>query len=294
LCDNVREALFYWRKILTAKVLADSITESGKRLTTLEVTIRRFVLAEFNTHRVFSRNSASSRAIPIDKQIKRVRENPALPVFWGANQKGMSAAIELEGAEKFMVQEEWLAARDSAVSHVNRLLELGLHKQLANRLLEPWMWQTIIVTATEWDNYYALRCDAHAQPEIRVASEDMLKAMEESTPSLLKDGEWHLPLINPEDRDEADGDTLLKVSAGRCARVSYLTHDGTRDLSADVSLHDTLSQNGHMSPLEHQARPMRIGEEGLGGNFVGWTQYRKTLPNESNYGLVKEDIGASV
>ena len=156
-----------------AKIVADSVSEVGDRLTTMEVTFPRMVLAEFNTHRVFSRNSASSRAIPVEKQLQRIMDDPFIPVWWGRKQSGMQADHELEGDGLVQAKAEWLAARDSAVGHVQRLLELGLHKQITNRLLEPFMWHTVIVTATEWSNFFALRANPMAQPEIRVIAEMM-------------------------------------------------------------------------------------------------------------------------
>ena len=219
-----------------AKIITDSVSEAGDRLTTMEVTFPRMVLAEFNTHRVFSRNSASSRAIPVEKQLQRILDDPFIPVWWGRRQSGMQADHELEGQDLEQARAEWLAARDSAVNHVQRLLELGLHKQITNRLLEPFMWHTVIVTATEWGNFFALRANPMAQPEIRVVAEMMRDVYGESEPVLVRDGEWHLPLIQPEERDgEFEfSEDARKISAARCARVSYLTHDGSRDLDADL------------------------------------------------------------
>jgi len=299
-----------------AKVLADSLSPSEHRLTTLEVTFPRFVLAEFNTHRVFSRNSASSRAIPIVKQLRRVLEQPFVPLEFGSNQPGMQAGPPLAGEALAAAEREWLAARDDAVRRVLGLISeplaedetdlpgrldeveaaikakalpegwLNVHKQVANRLLEPFMWHTVIVTATEWGNFFNLRCHAEAQPEIRRAAELMHAAIEGSGPAELEWDEWHLPLVRPEDRAEVDStEQLVKVSAGRCARVSYLTHAGVRDLSADIELCERLLSSGHMSPLEHPARPLSAAELGEGewrGNFRGWLQFRKTLQNEAD------------
>jgi thymidylate synthase ThyX len=299
-----------------AKVLADSRSPAGHRLTTLEATFPRFVLAEFNTHRVFSRNSASSRAIPIVKQLRRVLEDPYVPIEFGSNQPGMQAGPALTGEKQETAEREWLNARDDAVRRVLGLVAdpaisagadllealeqveaairdraqpdewLNVHKQVANRLLEPFMWHTVIVTATEWDNFWNLRCHPDAQPEIRLVAERMRTATEASDPADLGSGEWHLPLIRPEDREEvASTEDLIKVSAGRCARVSYLTHAGKRDLGADIELHDRLLESGHMSPLEHPARPLNAAEIEEGewsGNFRGWRSYRKEIAGEEN------------
>ncbi len=300
-----------------AKVLADSRSPAGYRLTTLEATFPRFILAEFNTHRVFSRNSASSRAIPIAKQLRRVLEEPYVPIEFGSNQPGMQAGPALEGEKREAAEREWLRARDDAVHRVLGLVTdpnafaadadlleilreveetirdraqpsewLNVHKQVANRLLEPFMWHTVIVTATEWDNFWNLRCHPDAQPEIRLVAENMRNALEVSEPEELAEGEWHLPLVRPEDREQiASTKDLVKISAGRCARVSYLTHAGKRDLDADIELHDRLLESGHMSPLEHPARPLTEAEleaNEWSGNFRGWFSYRKTISGEAN------------
>lgn len=300
-----------------AKVLADSRSPAGYRLTTLEATFPRFVLAEFNTHRVFSRNSASSRAIPIAKQLRRVLEEPYVPIEFGSNQPGMQAGAALTGEKRGAAEHEWLRARDDAVRRVLGLIAdpnafsadedpleilkqvetairdraqppewLNVHKQLANRLLEPFMWHTVIVTATEWDNFWNLRCHPDAQPEIRLVAETMRDTMEASEPEELAEGEWHLPLVRPEDREQvASIEDLIKISAGRCARVSYLTHAGKRDPDADIQLHDRLLESGHMSPLEHPARPLTPTELKSGewsGNFRGWFSYRKSIAGEAN------------
>lgn len=300
-----------------AKVLADSQSPAGYRLTTLEATFPRFVLAEFNTHRVFSRNSASSRAIPIAKQLRRVLEEPYVPIEFGSNQPGMQAGTPLEGEKLEAAEREWLRARDDAVRRVLGLVAdpdtlaeqddlfealqeieeairnrsqpsewLNVHKQVANRLLEPFMWHTVIVTATEWDNFWNLRCHPDAQPEIRLVAESMRAAFESSEPVDLAADEWHLPLVRPEDHEqESSIEDLIKISAGRCARVSYLTHAGERDLDADIQLHDRLLESGHMSPLEHPARPLstsELEESEWSGNFRGWFPYRKSISGEAN------------
>jgi len=263
-----------------ARVLADSISPERVRLTTLEVTFPRIVLAEFNTHRVFSRNSASSRAIPVSKQLKRIQSDPFMPIYWGANQSGMQAQAELADDARASAHAIWLEARDSALRHVEQLLELGLHKQLTNRLLEPFMWHTVIVTATEWTNFFALRANPDAQPEIRKTAELMRRALVDSEPVPRNYGDWHTPLIQPD--ENFDLETSIKISAGRCARVSYLTHDGVRDPAKDIELYDRLINSGHMSPTEHVARPLE-SDEIHKGNFRGWHQHRADLPFEEDF-----------
>lgn len=261
----------------SAAVIADSISPDGVRVTTIEVTLHRFVLAELNTHRVFSRNSASSRAIPIGKQIARVEDDPAMPVEFGANQRGMQAGAPLEGEEARAATDAWLRARDAAVEAVRVLDDLGVHKQVANRILEPFMWHTVIVTATDWDGFWHQRCSPLAQPEIRVAAEAMREAFEASTPVEVPVGGWHTPYIRPDEQD-LDERTKRRISAARCARVSYLTHDGRRDLSADEELYQRLvtADPPHWSPLEHVATPA-AGDEHVLGNLRGWHQLRHRL-----------------
>jgi thymidylate synthase ThyX len=254
------------------KILKDSIGPSGKRITTYELRYQRFIHSELMTHRLFSRNSASSRAIPIEKMLKQIEEDPAMPVWWGKNQAGMAAEEELSGKELEKVKENWLSARDHVV-HVARILkDFGLHKQIANRVTEPWMFITVILTATEYDNFFKLRCNPAAQPEIRWVAEEMKKLYDSNKPQKLDAGDWHLPLIDRGETDGLDDDSVKKISVGRCARVSYLTHDGKRDPNEDIVLASKLMSSGHWSPFEHVAMALETQERV--GNFVGWRQYR--------------------
>lgn len=271
----------------SCKILEDSINPVGVRLTTFEITYPRMVLAELNTHRVFSRNAASSRAIPVQKLIDQVLQDPVLPVWWGKNQAGMSAREELTGAERDAAEAAWLKSRDDAVSNARALLDIGMHKQIVNRLLEPWMWVTNILTASEFSNFFALRCHPDAQPELKHIADMMAELYALHTPKQLMEGEWHMPLVP--DRAELktagyDTAAILKIASGRAARVSYLTHDGKRDPQADIELHDRLLASGHMSPFEHCA--MAKDNDNFYGNFRGFCQYRKFLPNESDFSRV--------
>lgn len=273
----------------SARVIADSIAPSGSRLSTLEVVFPRIVLAEMNTHRMLSRNSASSRAIPIKTMINRVVEDPFIPVWWGKNQKGMQASVELTEKERERALVEWLVARDSAVESVSRLQDLDVHKQIANRLLEPWLWQTALISATTWENFMALRLARDAQPEIRKAAELMNAALRASKPRELDYGEWHLPLHNPELDLDCSVEDLPYICAGRCARVSYLTHEGLRDPSKDLDLAKNLAKSGHMSPFEHVARATSDSLFDSTGNFsASWLQLRKMMPNEAVF--IKRDV----
>ncbi len=276
-----------------AKIIRDSIAPNGSRLTTFEVKLHRFVLAELNTHRAFSRNSASSRAIPIKKQIERVKTDPALPLHWGKNQPGMQADGELNEEEQRIARFIWLNARDLAVDTVQALDGLGLHKQVANRLLEPFMWHTVIIssTAAGLENFFQQRATAFsplAQPEMRAAADTMLLAYNRSMPNPLDYGDWHWPYIETADitwcrnRQYHDGlsdmtDLLRRLSVARCARVSYLTHDGEHDPNKDLDLYSKLvsAKPMHASPLEHVATPSH--DLVTPGNFDGWRQLRHAV-----------------
>lgn len=268
----------------SARALLDSVAPSGVRLTTMEVRFPRFVHAELMTHRVFSRNAASSRAIPIKKMIASIREEPAMPIFWGKNQSGMSARAEIEGAARVTALAEWQKALDNALATAERLSEadIDLHKQLVNRILEPFSWITVIITATEWSNFFTQRLHPDAQPEIHRIAELMLAAFRATTPREVALGQWHLPLIQ-DDEQSMDAATLCKLSVARCARVSYLTHDGQRDIAKDLELYDRLMSggaNGHWSPTEHVATPLADRRE-TSGNLRGWMQYRKLFTQEN-------------
>lgn len=255
----------------SARVLLDSVSPLGVRLTTLEVTFPRFVLAEFNTHRSFSRNSSSSRAVPTPKLIERVEHDPAMPLEWGRNKAGMSASELLGGDEAAAARATWLRARDDAVARARELLELNVHKQELNRLLEPFLWHTVIVTATEWHNFFELRCAPNAQPEIRAAALRMRDAIADSSPRVVGRGEWHAPLLQDDER-ALDPETQRRVSAARCARVSYLTHEGKREIEKDLELYERLKSDRHLSPFEHVATPADDRE--FHANFRGWIQMR--------------------
>lgn len=276
-----------------AKILLDSVNPAGHRLTTWELSYPRFVHSELMTHRVFSRNSASSRAIPSEKLIQRIIDDPAMPVWWGKNQAGMQAQEELDIDDIDYAKEVWLEARDLMIKFNQQMQKIGLHKQIANRMLEPWMYITVILSATTFDNWFKLRCHKDAQPEIKHLADMMLEEYKKNNPFPRAYGDWHLPLVNGEDyeliNNQADTEKLYmptwginklkKISVGRCARVSYLTHDGKRDIQADIDLHDRLVTSGHWSPFEHVAMADSVNFNH--GNFIGWLQYRKQFEGES-------------
>lgn len=260
----------------SVRILADSVNPVGDRLTTFECRYPRFVHSELLTHKDLSRNSASSRAIPISKMIEQVQTDPAMPVWWGKNQAGMQAREELPEHLKDAAKFHWLKARDKAVGQALEMVELGVHKQIVNRLLEPWMWITVLVTATNYANFFSLRCHPDAQPEIQKLAYMMRDAYFSSKPRECAAGEWHTPLLDPDELLWVDP---LDVSVGRCARVSYLTHDGKRDPQADVDLCKRLIEAGHLSPGEHVAMALDTHERVA--NLTGWRSYRKLIPNEN-------------
>lgn len=263
------------------RIVADSVTPKGKRITTWELTYPRFVHAELMTHRLFSRNSASSRAIPNKKLRQRIAKDPVLPVYWGRNEKGMQASTELTGLRKWAAIRVWLLARwfNLFFSWILGGV-LDAHKQIANRLVEPHMFITVLVTTTEHDNWFRLRASPQAQPEIRWVAEEMLRKHAVSRPRLLQPRDWHLPLATFEElMDVKDGrlavHELIKFCVARCARVSYLTHDGVPDASKDLELYARLAKSGHWSPFEHVAQAK--DDLSWSGNFQGWLQYREPV-----------------
>lgn len=267
----------------SARVIADSISPGGVRLTTMEVNIHLFIHRQFNTHRALSRNSASNRAIPVHKTLARVAERPALPLVWPQEKPGMQGGPPLPSAKADQAREIWLAARDKAVQSAEQLLALGVHKSIVNRLLEPFQYVTIVCTATDWDDFFIQRLAAHtgeplAQAEIRVAAERMFRALSESRPERVELGQWHLPYLKPWELQSLPNDQAISVSAARCARVSYLTHDGKRDIQADLDLYNRLvsANPPHWSPLEHVATPA-MNDEAVKGNYTGWLQLRHML-----------------
>lgn len=262
-----------------AEILADSIGPHGHRLTSFLVTYPRLIMAEVNTHRAISKSSASSRAIPVEKMLRAVADNPFVPATFGKNQRGMQAGEDLDAPGQFLARRIWLEARDLALHGARALLDAGVHKQLANRLLEPFAWTTTILSATDWENFYALRTHPDAQPEFQAIARMMRQVHEDSTPTLLQPGEWHLPLVRPEERAGSELYDWAQVSAGRCARVSYLTHDGRRDPGEDLALGRRIRSAGHMGPFEHPAMCMAVPERV--GNLTGFYQLRKYIPGEA-------------
>lgn len=268
---------------ITAKIVADSVSESGQRITTFELEYNRFIHCELLTHRMLSKNCSSSRAIPIKKMLGFIDNNMAVPVYLGKNKSGMKATEEIE--YKDFALDTWRRSFYHVEDSVNKLLDLGLHKQIANRLTEPYQMMKVVVTATEWDNFFNLRIDKDAQPELVLLADKMFNAMQGSTPKTLKAGQWHLPYVDSIESDEKpvvssrdndqyyfltdnDGNNLgeiyledaIKISVASCAAVSYRTENMT--LAKADKIFDMLinAENLHSSPFEHVAMPMRFPE----------------------------------
>jgi thymidylate synthase ThyX len=197
-----------------ARILLDSMSPAGVRLTTMEVRYPRFIHSEIMTHRVMSKNSSSSRAIPIRKMIDAVRSDPAMPLWWGRNQAGMQAREEIDAPTRALAEAEWKRALDDALAHAERLAanDINLHKQLVNRILEPFAWITVIVSATEWANFFTQRTHEDAQPELRHIAQLMLAEYRASTPRRLALGEWHTPLIQPDEELTLDPEQRRQIS----------------------------------------------------------------------------------
>lgn len=303
--------------MIEVKIIKDSYNEDLKsRLTTFELVYPRFIHGELMTHRMFSRNAASSRAIPIDKVIELLQTNPAMPVHWGKNQTGMQANTEINNIEGAKLL--WLAARDSAISHAIVMRDMGLHKQIVNRILEPYQLMKTIVTATEFNNWFWLRAHPDAQPEIKELAEKMLEIYEIYTPDELFEDEWHVPYVNTQRSiytgelfyiDENDkyitAEEARMISASCCAQVSYRKNDGSLEKAHVVFDRLINSVPVHASPVEHIATPVSfkmmldlcdsgIEIEGMthvavngqpwSGNLRGWIQYRQLIDNNVREG----------
>jgi thymidylate synthase ThyX len=293
---------------IKATVIQDSISNWGTRITTFELEYPRFIHAEFMTHRQFSRNAASSRAIPVEKMMEQIALNTGQPIHWGANQAGMQAKAEV--ADITEAHATWMRACFSALSECRQLLSNGLHKQISNRVTEPFQMMKVIVTATEWSNFFWLRNHEDAQPEIHELARVMLEAHLASVPMTVHTSEWHVPYVNRV-REYLDGDLSYLgsqgekisledakiISASCCAQVSYRKSDDSLEKAKMVYQRLIGSEPVHASPVEHQATPMKTPQSPFGdctevgvthkdrkhdywsGNFRNWIQLRQLIPN---------------
>lgn len=294
----------------SAKIIADSISPEGKRITTFELVYPRLVHSEFMTHRLFSRNAASSRAIPVGKLIDLVRKKPARPYRFGANQPGMQdkgVDFNAEIAAGYTAEEWWDLAALSAIRFAEEFAAAGYHKQIANRLLEPFQFIKTVLTATEFENFWWLRIDADADPSIKAIAELMKEVFDKSTPEELLPGQWHTPYVEHfYDNVGTEGDDLFifagyyvedengnkvildveeakAISASCCAQVSYRVLNVLKEKALDIYAKLISGAKVHASPFEHQATPMKITEavchadlfEFLEGNLEGVTHLSK-------------------
>lgn len=276
--------------MIKADIIEDSIAPSGKRLTTFILKYPRFIHSEFMTHRVFSRNASSSRAIPFKRQVEMIREEIAEPICFLANKKGMQGGEPLNEMRQRIGTTVWREAAENAIAMATKLDKLGVHKQYVNRILEPFSHISVICSATELDNFFALRYHSMAQPEIKELAIRMYEKYSLNKPNELDHGDWHLPFVSDEEkekyyttRDVNILDKLIKKSVACCARVSYHNHDKTDPThEQNEILYRRLlsSQPIHASPAEHQALAVTDPNK-KSGNFSGWIQYRKTLANEN-------------
>lgn len=251
--------------MISAKVIAHSKSSvTGKEIITFEIIYPRMILSELNTHRALSKNSASSRAIPVEKVIEAVRNNPAMPVHWGKNQPGMSAREELTGYELAAVQGYWQEAAENAADIAQYMSDLGAHKQVANRILEPFQWMKTVITGTEWDNFFHLRRHPDADPNINALAEVMWQALQQSKPVTLHPGWWHTPYYADGfwtpfhlDEDCTDEPATLKealaISSSCCAQTSFRTSDPSLEKAEKIFQRLVESKPVHASPFEHQA-----------------------------------------
>ena len=297
---------------ISARVIQHSIaSQSGKELITFEIDFPRFILAENNTHKMLSKNGASSRAIPIIAMHEQIRANPARPVFWGKNQAGMQAKEELTGEDLEKAKALWNKGMNQALDLAVEMSAAGMHKQIANRVTEAWMMQRMVTSGTEWANFFHLRDHPDAQPEFHELASIMHKAKQLSKPMVLKPGEWHVPYVERVRLDDGELvyivddrqvtlDEARMVSASCCAQVSYRKNDGTLEKARTVYERLMGTQPCHASPFEHQGTPISsksvalhpgTWEDGVthvrrdhtlwSANFGGWIQNRQLIPNEA-------------
>ena len=274
-----------WQKgnpLTASEVTVDHVVPTGKTEAVYDLSVadenHNFVANGIVVHNCFSRNASSSRAIPATRMIKNAWKNPARPLYWGSNKAGMQAGKELTGLRLLMAKIIWSMACTFACFFSYLLHRAGLHKQHTNRITEPFQFISVIVTSTEWSNFFELRNHPDAQPEIRALAQVMLDAINSSVPTTLPRGGWHLPYITQEDVDETNNNIALlrKLSAARCARVSYLNHEGKKPThEEDIRLFDRLVavKPMHLSPTEHQATPSNK----YNANFRFWKQHRAVL-----------------
>lgn len=307
-----------------AQVVLDSISPEGHRLTTIRAEFPKYLQQEINTHKILSRSAASSRATPVESTLARllgraeterapaIAPDPFVPLRFERNASGMQSQTPLTDGDEQIARAIWLSAMKMACSHAEYLHQKDIHKQFINRIVEPYVWSRCVLTGTEWANFFALRTHEKAEPHFRYLARAMWIAYRRSTPQPVNYGEWHLPFVKPSDRDEMatkrreigglamqpspdrnrlsdEAYYLARLSAARCARVSYAMHDRKKrpTIQDDLELWERLvgETPKHVGPLEHQATPfhpaVQAGQPQLRSNLCGWIQLRKLIPDEN-------------
>lgn len=292
------------------KIIAHSVSEEGIPIITAHFRYWRAIHSEVMTHRVFSRNARSSRAVPTDKMIAEIMNDPFIPRHWGKNQKGMQASEEcnavihntkdtIEGSYRYR-EDAWLAARNDAVYHAQAFADAGYHKQIVNRLVEPFMWIDTLITSTNWNNFFHLRDHKDAEPHFKDLAQLAKEEFAKSTPRTLKPFQWHLPYITDEEfveypqLDDPAVEELKLVSAARCARISYTPFDGNATYEKELERAKLLLGDPvHASPFEHQAMPDkkangRWHNKDKHRNLCGWIQHRALIPGDTNWDVYRK------
>lgn len=287
--------VYYGEGNITAELIKHSTWEKGQDLYTFRLVYPRFIHGEVMTHRVFSRNAASSRAIPINAMMAEIQKTPACPIHWGENQRGMQADRQVDGEKRTQSMTRWLMALESSLHHAEALRDLGVHKQVVNRLLEPFMFMTTIVTTTEGglNNFFNLRKHKDAQPEIYELARLMDQAVMHSTPERLESFEWHMPFVDSFRDGEGsqafvdENGSVIKlrqaimISVSACAQVSFRKNDLSLEKAERIYKMLVGADVVHASPFEHVAFAMEPTKKKR-SNLIGWTQCRKLIDNEYN------------
>lgn len=287
---------------IVARIVAKSYNPTlDQIITTWELEYPRIIHGEFMTHRRFSRNAASSRAIPITKVLEQVANNPATPVHWGKNQPGMQAKEQLTGLKLGITQAAWLLAAKASSAAAWVMHKMGAHKQVANRVLEAYQFMKVVMTTTDINNWYWLRDHEDADPTIHELARCMREADTQVTALTLDAGEWHMPYYRGGYWDAGCEESLedaLKISSSCCAQASFRTLDTSLEKARRVYQRLVDSEPVHASPFEHQATPItqtdnrldvaywqqgitHVDRDGIfwSGNFKGWVQHRQLIPN---------------
>ena len=291
----LKPAKYNCQDSFNVKILAYSKAETGVMAVSFYLMYPRFLHSEMMTHKDFSRSAASSRAIPVKKVLSQVWNQPAMPVYWGINIRGMQAKSELVGWKRNVAINVWVMSGKVACIFAWFLTKVNLHKQIANRILEPWQLMHVTLTTAKLANFFNLRIHGDAQPEIHYLAKLMQNKFISTTPKLLKEGQWHLPWVVPMDYEDAKKlsfsmslpveTVLIRISAARSARSSYAVFDSSRSVESDLQTYDRLilSKPVHASPAEHQVTPdtktyLKWNHPELAGNMIGWIQHRKQIP----------------